>query len=94
MSSVSLKQRKDKRTHAQIRKCILEVLKDGEGHRYGDLERHVNTNWKTIRNHCKELIFFGVVTISESEVRLTEYGRSLSTKLAKTIKNRVMCVRN
>jgi hypothetical protein len=39
-----------KRTNKEVRKAIFEALADGKEHSYGDLERKVNTNWKTIRD--------------------------------------------
>ena len=46
-----------KRTSLDMKKAILEVLNDNEFHSYVDLERKVNTNWKTIRNQWMILIF-------------------------------------
>lgn len=71
-----------KRTHKEIRKAILEILKDNRFHSYGDLERKVNTNWQTIRDHCENLEFFGVVEISgRNKIRITEKGFKLLNKL-------------
>lgn len=54
-----------KRTHERIRNAILIVLSDGKERSFGYLERKVNTNWQTIRNHCKNLELFGIVSISD-----------------------------
>lgn len=66
-----------KRTVQQIRKDILKALNDGKEHSYGDLERKVNTNWQTIRNHCKDLMLFKAVTISDNKVKITKEGREV-----------------
>jgi len=47
------------------RKEILSVLKDGKSHTFAELERKVNSNWETIRNHCKELEIFNIITIEK-----------------------------
>ena len=70
-----------KRTHSEIRKAILNALSDGIEHTYGDLERKVNTNWQTIREHCKDLVLFNAVSISGDKVRITKDGRDLLKKL-------------
>ena len=56
-----------KNTHKEVREAILEVLSDGKEHAYGDLERKANTNWETIRNHCKDLLLFNAITISNED---------------------------
>lgn len=70
-----------RRHFLEIKKEILKVLSDGTLHAYGDLERKVNTNWKTIRDHCKDLEIFGAVTISESGVKVTKKGLEVLKKL-------------
>lgn len=70
-----------KRTHRQIRKVLLQVLSDGKEHSYGDLERRVNTNWQTIRQHCDDLLLFGAVTISDKGVRMTKEGRTVLSRI-------------
>lgn len=65
-----------KRTHSQIRKALLEVLKDGRPYAYGHLERRVNTNWTSVRTHCNDLFLFGMVDILENnQVLITEKGK-------------------
>ncbi len=66
-----------KRTVQEIRQDILKALSNGQEHSFGNLERKVNTNWQTIRNHCKELMFFKVVNIENNKVKLTKEGRRL-----------------
>ena len=70
-----------KRTIQEVRKAILEALKDGKEHSYGDLERKVNTNWQTVRNHCSDLMLFKAVIISEKGVKITKEGRELLKNL-------------
>ena len=70
-----------KRTAQEVRKAILEALKDGKEHSYGDLERKVNTNWETVRNHCNDLMLFKAVTISEKGVKITKEGREFLKNL-------------
>ena len=69
------------RTIQEVRKAILEALKDGKEHSYGDLERKVNTNWQTVRNHCSDLMLFKAVIISEKGVKITKEGRELLKNL-------------
>ena len=58
------------------------MLNDNKEHSFGDLERKVNTNWKTIRNHCEDLELFGAVAISkENKVKITKNGKDLLKKL-------------
>jgi len=70
-----------KRTHQEIRKTILKALIDGKECTYGSLERKVNTNWQTIRKHCKDLLLFDAVTISNDKIKITKDGRELLKKL-------------
>lgn len=71
-----------KRDHKEIRKAILKVLNDGKPHSYGSLERTVNTNWKTIRDHCDDLLLFELVKISEdNKVKINQMGRDFLKKL-------------
>lgn len=71
-----------KRTHKEIMKNILKILKDGKYYHFGSLERKINTNWKTIRAHCESLEFFNAITIDkEKGVKITKLGIELSKKL-------------
>jgi predicted transcriptional regulator len=70
-----------KRTFQEIRKALLIALSDGKEHSYGSLERKVNTNWQSIRDHCKDLQIFNAVNVSENGVKITKEGRELLKKL-------------
>lgn len=81
-----------KRTSKEVRKAILEILKDGNPHSLGDLERKVGTNWKTIRTHCDDLLLFNAIIKKEYgkhdqngrpyvEVAITKTGLELLKKL-------------
>ncbi|MGD9276806.1 MAG: hypothetical protein PVJ67_06565 [Candidatus Pacearchaeota archaeon] len=60
-----------KRTFKEIRNQILREIKKVRECSYGYLERKVNTNWQTIRDHVENLEFFGVVEITkDKKVRL------------------------
>lgn len=50
-----------------IKKLILKALEDGKPHTYAELERKVNSNWQTIRSHCKELEIFNCIVIEKKE---------------------------
>ena len=65
--------RKPKRSSALIKKQILSLLKDGPLN-YGQLQRKVNTDDKTIRRQCEELSLFGAVMI-EQHKRSPKTGR-------------------
>ena len=54
-----------KRTFREIRNKVLEELKKVKECSFGYLERKVNTNWQTIRDHVENLEFFGAVEISK-----------------------------
>lgn len=70
-----------KRTFTQVRKDILNVLKDGKEHSYSDLERKADTNWQTVRTHCKDLHMFGAVSIKEGKVKIMKFGMEILKKL-------------
>lgn len=71
-----------KRTHKEVRRDILKVLSDGKSHSYGDLERKVNTNWETIREHCDDLKLFNAATISkDNKIKITKHGLELLKKM-------------
>lgn len=71
-----------KRTRKEVRKAILEVLKDGKEHSYGELERRVNTNWQTIRDHCEELQLFEALEVSKGDkVKIAKKGREILKKI-------------
>ncbi len=70
-----------KRTHKEVRKAILESLSDGKLHSYGDLERSVNTNWQTIRDHVDDLILFDLADIENGKIKINDKGREFFKKL-------------
>ncbi len=71
-----------KRTSRQTRKAILEALKDGKEHSYSYIERKADTNWESVRNHCKDLLDFEAVMISKDDkVKITRQGIDLLKKL-------------
>ncbi len=79
------KERRIKRRHKDVRRKILRVLSDKEWHSFGNLERKVNTNWLTIRIHCKDLELFEVVEISiDNKVKITEHGLKIFNKIQNT----------
>ena len=54
-----------KRTFKEVRNDVLEELKKVKECSFGYLERKVNTNWQTIRDHIENLEFFGVVEVTK-----------------------------
>lgn len=70
-----------KRTSQAVRKAILSALKDGKERTFGYLERKVNTNWQTVRNHCKDLKDFGAITLTEDSVKISRQGLEVLGKL-------------
>jgi predicted transcriptional regulator len=55
------------RTSLQIKREILKILSDKKEHTFAELERKVNSNWQTIRTHCKELEIFNCLLIKEKK---------------------------
>jgi len=53
-----------RKTGLEIKKAILRILKAKECS-LRELETKINTNYLTIRNHCKELEFFKLIEIIE-----------------------------
>jgi len=70
-----------KRTNKEVRKAIFKILCDGKEHSYGDLERKVNTNWKTIRDHIEYMKLFGAIELIKGKVKITDFGLKTSKKL-------------
>lgn len=70
-----------KRTHKEVRKAILEALRDNKEHVYGYLERKANTNWQTVRDHCEYLELFGAIEIKDKKVKITKKGLEVLKKL-------------
>jgi len=74
-----------KRTFFEIRKEILKTIKDKKEYSYAELERKVNTNWKTVRLHCKDLQLVEAVTIYNNKIKITDFGFTLLRKLEKNL---------
>ena len=70
-----------KRGHKEIRKAILKVLYDGKLYSYGALERSVNTNWITIREHCDDLLIFELAMQEDNKIKITNKGREFLKKI-------------
>lgn len=70
-----------------IKKNLIKVLKEKECS-LRELETKLNTNYLTVRNHCKELEYFDIIKFVKhnenskngrpyTTVRLTEKGKEL-----------------
>ena len=81
-----------KRSSQEIKQKILQVLKDGKPYSYAELERKVNTGYRSIVLNCKELEVFRAVTINKIsrheangkpyfQVSITSEGRDILKKL-------------
>ena len=70
-----------KRTNKEVRKAILKSLSDSQLHSFGDLERKVNTNWQTIRDHIKDMELFEAVEIIEDKIKITSFGLKVLKKI-------------
>lgn len=70
-----------KRTNKKIRKVIFKILSDKKEHSYGYLERKVNTNWKTIRDHIEYMELFEAVEMTDNKIKLTNFGLKIFKKL-------------
>ena len=79
-----------KRKSADIKKKILDCLKK-EQLTYAQLERKVNTGFRTIKSNCEEMESYGFVSIKKIEkhesnsrpsflISITEDGRSFLKK--------------
>ena len=73
-------ERRPKRDRKELLLSVLKVLNDGKSHAYGDIERKVNTNWKSVRDACEEMVRFGAVDITEEGVKITKLGRDALKK--------------
>jgi DNA-binding HxlR family transcriptional regulator len=80
-----------KRTSKEIKKRILSVLFSGE-YTFSELERKINTGYRSIVANCRELESFGAVKITKLDkhttngrpffkVKITEQGRNFLDKL-------------
>ncbi len=67
-----------------VKKAILKALQS-ESCSLRDLETKVNTNYLTIRKHCEELEYFGIIKI-EKHKRNDKNGRpyTIVTLMRKT----------
>ncbi len=72
-----------KRTNREIRKSIFNILKDNKAHFYGDLERKVNTNWKTIRDHIEYMELFYAIKINDGKIKITDFGFKVLRRLSR-----------
>lgn len=81
-----------KRSSQQIKKSVLQILKDGNSRTFADLERKINTGYRSILSNCKELEIFGAITIEKLNkhesngkpyfhVSITASGREILKKL-------------
>ena len=81
-----------KRSSQQIKKAILQILRDGNSRSYAELERKINTGYRSILSNCKELEIFGAVIIEKLnnheangrpyfQVSITTNGREFLKKL-------------
>jgi len=53
-----------KRKSQEIKKQILKILSEGKSHTYAELERKVNTGYRSIVSNCEELKGFNAVKIT------------------------------
>ncbi len=83
-----------KRQSYQIKEKILNVVKESPA-TYAQLERKVNTGFRTIKSNCSELEMFGQISVRKLEkhpsngkpsfkVSITPQGLELLKKLEKS----------
>ncbi|MCH7568643.1 MAG: hypothetical protein IIA87_04440 [Nanoarchaeota archaeon] len=81
-----------KRSSQEIKKEILEILSKGKSYSYAQLERKVNTGYRSIVLNCKELESFNAVEIKKRSkhsangrpyfvINITEQGRKFLQNL-------------
>jgi len=81
---------KQLRSSLEIKKAIIRILKKENGLSIRRLDIKLNTGSQTIKSHCKELEFFGIVKIRKTKegsrngrpysvVELTDYGRKIKS---------------
>lgn len=73
-----------KRKPLEIKKKILEILKQEELISIKKLEKKINTNYQTIVNNCEELEYFKFVKISKTNKDSLNGKEYLVVKLLKT----------
>lgn len=81
-----------KRSSYKIKKAILEKVREKPA-TYADLERKINTGYRTVKNNCEELKDFGHIDIQKSihpankkesnVVNITETGMKFLLKQGK-----------
>jgi predicted transcriptional regulator len=80
------------RNPLQMKKQILSALMENKSMSYAQLEKKVNSNWQTIRSHCKELEVFNCIDVKEmkshtrnnkpyTEINITKEGIVILKKL-------------
>ena len=68
-----------------MKKQILSALIENKTMSYAQLEKKLNSNWQTIRSHCKELEVFNCIDVKEmkshtrnnkpyTEINITKQG--------------------
>ncbi len=67
-----------RRVGLDIKKKIIQILKESGEVSLGEIERKTNTNNLTILSHVKELEFFGIVEVVEHK-KSEKTGRPYST---------------
>ncbi len=82
------------RTSKKLKEEIILTVYKNTVVTYAKLEKKINTNWQTIRSHCKELELLGIVKLTEkryhelnnrpyTEISLTKQGIEIFKKLKK-----------
>jgi len=71
-----------RRIGLEIKKKILQILKENGKISLGELERKTNTNNLTILNHIKELEFFGKIEVIKHK-KSEKTGRPYTTIILK-----------
>jgi hypothetical protein len=81
-----------KRSSVSIKKAILKLLFTGQTYSYAELERKINTGYRSIVANCKELENFGAIKIQKLDkheangkpyfqVSITNNGRGIHKKM-------------
>lgn len=85
-----------KRKSQDIKKELLKLLSNGKAYTYAELERKVNTGYRSIVSNCMELHSFNAVKITKMKkheangrpyfiVEITAQGNSFLKNLTQTI---------
>lgn len=67
-----------RRGSLEMKKKILQILKENGEMSLGEIERKTNTNNLTILNHIKELEFFGLIEVIKHK-KSEKTGRPYTT---------------